>query len=592
MRVRVAGLAWMRKVDLGPQGLVQVKDSLTIVPRKPAFGDDDVRPEPIRCWSETPEEIGVPRGYFFESADRQHDIDWDLAEGRVIQLESKLRQEGPYAEQGVAVQTFLDYYGAFDRTQKRGANLGGILKATTGFGKTNTALELIRRIGRTTLVVVHKEFLQKQWVARIRKFLPGARVGIVQGPKCEWEDKDIVIAMAQSLAREDGEEGGERYPEEFYRHFGVLIVDEVHRVGAATWSPIPGLFPARYRLGLSATPRRKDGADKVFWWHLGQILYAAKTETPKPHVRILRLDTRGPAVIHQQDAPRGLVLKLLSSITVRNRDIVAEIVKAMQSPAKRKVMILSDRLEHLRELEVMLRESLLRESIPDVTTDFYVGEWFTDGLSFSLLKRKTLDGDREQALDVIYAHFRRAWFDPESPKKKPNWRCAETYDGKRYVALYKHGFRPVSLDELTEKGILAMAKDYGVAQDKPQVRKRYRTDEELAQAERARVIFATYQMCSEGIDIPAVDTIGFAAPVSDIEQAYGRARRNCVPKALGGEQSPEDCLHLCPWRADGCQGKPHPVAFDIVDQTVPISVRANRYRLQFYKDLGAKVTAA
>ena len=61
------------------------------------------------------------------------------------------------------------------------------------------------------------------------------------------------------------------------------------------------------------------------------------------------------------------------------------------------------------------------------------------------------------------------------------------------------------------------------------------TEEQLQQAERARVIFATYQMCSEGVDIPAVDTLGLVTPMSDIEQAYGRARRICFPQRDGGE---------------------------------------------------------
>jgi len=588
VKVRVSGMVWLPKRDLGDK-IVQVKRDLVIIPKKPSYGDDDVPPVPIQCWSENLEELGIPRSYFFETAGGNHDVTWDLVDGAPTNLVSLLRQEGPYAEQAEAVAVFVKRYESFDGTQATGVNLSGILRATTGFGKTNTALELIKRVNRTTVVVVHKEFLLTQWVKRIARFLPNARVGICQGPKCDFEDKDIVIAMAQSLAREDADAPA-RYPEAFYRHFGLFIVDEVHRVGAPTWSPIPQLFPAKYRLGLSATPRRRDGADKVFWWHLGQIAFAAKTETPKPHVRIVNLSTRGPAIMHQNGAPRGLVMKLLYQDPDRNRSIVDELIGAMRSPAQRKVLVLSHFLDHLRELEKMFRERLIKEDIPGITTSFYVGEWFSDEVSLSLLRRKSpLGDDRERAIDAIYRHFRRQFFgDDEATKKKP-WRCAETYDGRRYVALYKHGFRPICLDDASDKGILAMAKDHGIAQAKSVTKRRTMTEPELHEAERARVIFATFAMCSEGVDIPAVDTLGFATPLSDIEQSFGRGRRNCVPKRHGGEMSPAECEHLCPWRAETCKGKPHPVAFDVADVLVPIASRAKRHRLAFYRSVGAKV---
>lgn len=615
MKVRVSGMVWLPKRDLGDSGVVQVKRDLLITPKKPSYGgDDEGPPTPIQCWAETLEELGVPRSYFFATADKAHDVTWELGEGRPTNITSLLRQEGPYAEQAEAVTAFLDRYGAFDQTQASGANLSGILRATTGFGKTNTALELIKRVGRTTVVVVHKEFLLTQWVKRIAKFLPDARVGVCQGTRCDFEDKDIVLAMAQSLAREDPNAPA-RYPEEFYNHFGLLVVDEVHRVGAPTWSPIPQLFPARYRLGLTATPRRKDGADKVFWWHLGEIVYTAKTETPKPHVRVVNLSTRGPNIMHEQQAPRGLVMKLLYQNTERNHAIVSELVDAMKSPAQRKVLVLSHFLEHLRELEEMLRERLIREGIPDITTSFYVGEWFSDIETLCMAKRKEpLGDDRERAIDALYRHFRRRFFEAvpenesvdetlvrvalEAARGKP-WRCAETFgervgragDGptKRYVALYKHGFRPVCLDDTTDKGLIAMAKDYDVAQAKSVTKRATMTEEQLHQAERARVIFATYQMCSEGVDIPAVDTLGLVTPMSDIEQAYGRARRNCVPQRRGGEMTPEACEHLCPWRASTCTGKPHPVTFDMADVLVPLANRSKRYRMAFYREVGAKV---
>jgi hypothetical protein len=597
-------MVWLPKVALG-DAVPTVKKSLVIVPRKPSYGGEDERPPaPIQCWAETLDEVGVPRSYFFGAADQRHQIEWDLCEGKRVEVTSLLRQEGPYAEQAEAIEAVVSRFRAFDGTQETGDRLTGILRGKTGFGKTNTALAVIHRMQVSTVIIVHKEFLFTQWQKRIAKFLPDARVGICRGTKCDFENKDIVIAMAQSLAREDPD-APDRYPEEFYRHFGMLIVDEVHRVGAPTWSPIPTLFPAKYRLGLTATPRRKDGADKVFWWHLGEIVFTAKTETPKPDVRMATRNTRGPNALHSQGAPRGLVMKLLYQNDERNDFIVSELAKAVQAPAKRKILVLSHFLDHLRDLEAKFRGRMVDLGEPDITTSFYVGEWFSSESTLSLLKRKPpLDADRERAIDALFRHFRRRYFELGDPaddtvdetimraavrKADRPWRCAEVVDGKRFVALYKHGFRPRCLDDMEDKGLIAMAKDYGVAQEKAKEKKRTLTEEELHEAEGARVIFATYQMCSEGVDIPAVDTLVFATPMSDIEQSFGRARRNCVPKALGGEIDPETCQHLCPWRASGCQGKPKPIALDIVDATVPIAKRSQRYRLAFYKEEGVRV---
>lgn len=81
-----------------------------------------------------------------------------------------------------------------------------------------------------TLVVVHKEFLMSQWVERIEEYLPGAKVGIAQQDQCDFEGKHIVVGMVHSLAKG-------RYPEAFYRHFGLVFVDECFPAGVAVSTP-------------------------------------------------------------------------------------------------------------------------------------------------------------------------------------------------------------------------------------------------------------------------------------------------------------------------------------------------------------------
>jgi superfamily II DNA or RNA helicase len=59
------------------------------------------------------------------------------------------------------------------------------------------ALKIISILAAKTLILVHKEFLMNQWIERITDFLPSARVGKIQGPTFDIENKDIVIGMIQ-----------------------------------------------------------------------------------------------------------------------------------------------------------------------------------------------------------------------------------------------------------------------------------------------------------------------------------------------------------------------------------------------------------
>jgi len=98
-------------------------------------------------------------------------------------------------------------------------NGGGLLELFTGYGKTVCALKIIAELNVKTIIVVHKEFLLRQWVERIEQFLPDAKVGRLQGSTIDIEDKDIVIGMLQSLSMKD-------YDIKLFNQFGLTIVDE------------------------------------------------------------------------------------------------------------------------------------------------------------------------------------------------------------------------------------------------------------------------------------------------------------------------------------------------------------------------------
>lgn len=216
-----------------------------------------------------------------------------------------------------------------------------------------------------TIVLVHKEFLLNQWMERIQTFLPDALIGRAQQDECSYEGKAIVLGMIHSV-------GSGRYPQEFYDYFGMLIADEAHHLGAQTFSQAPPRFRARYRVALTATPRRKDGAENAFLYHIGPVLFTSKEQRLKFKVKrvwtkfhLVKTERFNPSL-----APRTLVITFLCASEFRNRVIVDQLIAALQ--AGRKVIVLSERLKHLEKLNHFLHDMWPANS-PRPKVGFYVG---------------------------------------------------------------------------------------------------------------------------------------------------------------------------------------------------------------------------
>ena len=130
---------------------------------------------------------------------------------------------------------------------------------------------LVRRLQKKAVVVVHKDFLMTQWRDRIKQFLPEARIGKIQQNTVDIENKDIVLAMVQSLSMKE-------YDDETFDSFGLAIFDECHHLGAEVFHRSMSKVASKYMLGLSATPKRKDGLTKVFEWYIGPIVFSQKNK--------------------------------------------------------------------------------------------------------------------------------------------------------------------------------------------------------------------------------------------------------------------------------------------------------------------------
>ena len=97
---------------------------------------------------------------------------------------------------------------------------GGLISLPCGFGKTDMTLYIISNIlKKKTLIIVHKTFLLNQWKERITKYFPNANVGVIIQDKVDVENKDIVIGMLQSISMKT-------YDPAIFQDFGTTVIDE------------------------------------------------------------------------------------------------------------------------------------------------------------------------------------------------------------------------------------------------------------------------------------------------------------------------------------------------------------------------------
>lgn len=237
---------------------------------------------------------------------------------------------------------------------------GGIIRAATGAGKTVMGLEIAIRLGLKCLIIVPTTHILNQWIERICDPKKGHTtatrrdVGIVQQNALEVEGKDFVVAMIHTLVKR-------RYPPEFYRAFGTVIFDEIHVLGAETFSMAAPMFHSKYRLGLSATPRRKDGMANAFLWNIGPIVSQHKGREVIP--RVFYMGYFNPATSHNGCVWRGkLNLPRYQNRLARNLErnkFVALQIKTLYDKGRDPLM-LTDRLEMIE----VVKRILIASGIP------------------------------------------------------------------------------------------------------------------------------------------------------------------------------------------------------------------------------------
>jgi superfamily II DNA or RNA helicase len=245
----------------------------------------------------------------------------------------------------------------------------GILSLHTGGGKTVCALYIASQLKLPTLVIVHNSFLRDQWEERVKGFLPKARIGRIQGDLCEIDDREIIIAMLQTLSMKT-------ISILKFRPLGLVIVDECHHIASEVFVQALPKVTSKYMLGLSATPTRKDGLMFVANWFLGPLLYTSDTgdkEDRGVHVEVYEYKNDDPVFNEILYNAQGvmftsLMINKLAECEDRTRWLVEILKDVLEETSHRQVLVLSDRVQHTKDILAALPESL-RSKAAILSTD-------------------------------------------------------------------------------------------------------------------------------------------------------------------------------------------------------------------------------
>ena len=200
----------------------------------------------------------------------------------------------------------------------------------------------------STLVLVHRAELMRQWQNRLGSFLElnEQKIGLIGAGK-KKPTGQLDIAVIQRLRRR------EDLPE-LLSQYGQIIVDEAHHLSAQSFEAVLNEANSHFVLGLSATPVNSNGHHPIIFMQCGPIRHVAKRPDHVPKdltVQVRHLQT--PAI--PQNIPIQEVIRLLAEDGERNARIAADAIAALH--AGRKVLMLTKRTEHLDLLHAQLKGS-------------------------------------------------------------------------------------------------------------------------------------------------------------------------------------------------------------------------------------------
>jgi superfamily II DNA or RNA helicase len=297
-------------------------------------------PRVIACAEELPRFVALPRGCAAEASQL-------LAEyGSKLSIEDQRSDGSPlnvkFAGELTTIQT--------DAARALLAHDIGVFVGPPGIGKTVLGTYLIAERARNTLILVHRKPLLEQWIAQLAMFLDvdETSIGQVGGGKRRPNGR-LDVAMIQSLVRQNR-------VDEVVSQYGHVIVDECHHLPAVSFERVLSEVPARFMVGLTATPQRRDGHHPITEMQLGPVRHKIDVKSraarrPFDH----RLIVRETSFRMISEARAGIqeLYGALARDEARNRRILDDVIALLEEG--RSPIVLTERRDHLQFLAEELR---------------------------------------------------------------------------------------------------------------------------------------------------------------------------------------------------------------------------------------------
>jgi superfamily II DNA or RNA helicase len=298
-------------------------------------------PRVISCAEELREHVVLPRGcrIDLEKLLGANGVALDLVDERVVGASLDVRFHGSLTTvQESAVAALL-------------AHDTGVFVAPPGVGKTVVGTYLVASRACSTLILVHRRPLLDQWLAQLALFpgLDGKEIGQIAGSKRTPTGR-LDVAMIQSLVRKDS-------VADLVASYGQIIVDECHHLPAVQFERVLREVKARYVVGLTATPQRRDGHHPITAMQLGPVRFrvAAKSQVaarPFEHRLVVRETGFRVAASDERPSIQQFYAPLARN-EVRNTVIFNDVVRALEEG--RSPILLTERKDHLDYFAERLR---------------------------------------------------------------------------------------------------------------------------------------------------------------------------------------------------------------------------------------------
>lgn len=386
-------------------------------------------PKVINCFDEYGKYLILPRGLLQEVCNvfQENKVKINIQDNRISGINIDTSFKGIlYDYQQIAVEAILKHD-------------NGVLWASTAFGKTIVAANIIATRKVSTLIIVNSIQLLEQWEEKLKIFLELDKdsIGRLGGGKKKISNI-IDIATMQTLNK--------NYDlDKVLINYGQIIIDECHHVAAFTFEKIMKAAKAKYILGLTATPNRKDKYDKLITMQCGPIVHKAVSKIINEKKIAHMLIPRSNKIQSDKDLSMLKLTELYDEIindNSRNELIINDIIEAFKLGST--PLILTERVEHINILESLLNKYIdkivilkggmgnkQRKSALDMLKSFSKEERF-----IILATGKYIgEGFDESRLDTLFLTMPISW---KGVLQQYAGRLQRMYEGKNIVKIYDY----------------------------------------------------------------------------------------------------------------------------------------------------------